>query len=67
MSGAEMSDPLAIIGGAGAGLANRALHRMDPIRMMKSADIARIYLALADQPRSTWTHELDLGPMGEAF
>tara|TARA_R110000822_G_scaffold178748_1_gene318672 strand:+ start:335 stop:457 length:123 start_codon:yes stop_codon:yes gene_type:complete len=40
---------------------------MDPIRMMKSADIARTYLALADQPRSTWTHELDLGPMGEAF
>jgi hypothetical protein len=62
-----MSDPLAIIGGAGAGLANRALHRMDPIRMMKSADIARTYLALADQPRSTWTHELHLGPMGEAF
>jgi hypothetical protein len=62
-----MADPLAIIGGAGAGLANRALHRMDPIRMMKSADIARTYLALADQPRSTWTHELHLGPMGEAF
>ncbi|MFT6446985.1 MAG: hypothetical protein ACJA1J_003251 [Sulfitobacter pontiacus] len=35
--------------------------------MMKSADIARTYLALADQPRSTWTHELHLGPMGEAF
>jgi len=35
--------------------------------MMKSADIARTYLALADQPRSTWTHELDLRPMGEAF
>ncbi|PTA99414.1 hypothetical protein C8254_13335 [Sulfitobacter sp. CB-A] len=67
MPDVEMADPLAIIGGAGAGLANRALHRMDPIRMMKSADIARTYLALADQPRSTWTHELDLGPMGEAF
>jgi NADP-dependent 3-hydroxy acid dehydrogenase YdfG len=67
MSGDKMSDPLAIIGGAGAGLANRALHRMDPARMMKPADIARTYLALADQPRSTWTHELDLGPMGEAF
>jgi len=67
MSGAEMSDPLAIIGGADAGLANRALHRMDPARMMKPADIARTYLALADQPRSAWTHELDLRPMGEAF
>lgn len=62
-----MSDPLAIIGGAGAGLASRALHRMDPARMMKPADIARTYLALADQHRSPWTHELDLWPMGEAF
>ncbi|UOA23875.1 hypothetical protein DSM110277_02306 [Sulfitobacter pontiacus] len=35
--------------------------------MKKPADIARTYLALKDQPRSTWTHELDLGPMGEAF
>jgi len=67
MSGAEMSDPLVIIGGAGAGLANRALHRMDPARMMKPADIARTYLALADQHRSTWTHEVNLGPMGGAF
>ncbi len=62
-----MSDPLAIIGGAGASLANRALHRMAPERMKKPADIARTYLALADQHRSTWTHEMDLGPMGEAF
>lgn len=62
-----MSDPLAITGGAGAGLASRALHSMDPARMMKSEDIARTYLALTDQPRSTWTLELDLGPMGKAF
>lgn len=62
-----MSDPLAIIGGAGASLASRALHRMGSIRMKKSTDIARIYLALADQHRSTWTHEVDLRPMGEAF
>ncbi|WP_254704209.1 hypothetical protein [Sulfitobacter pontiacus] len=62
-----MSDPLAIIGGAGAGLANRALHKMAPERMKKPADIARTYLALADQPRSPWTHELDLRPMGGAF
>lgn len=47
--------------------ASRALHNMDPARMMKPADIARTYLALAEQPRSTWTHELDLRPMGEAF
>jgi NAD(P)-dependent dehydrogenase (short-subunit alcohol dehydrogenase family) len=47
--------------------ASRALHGMDPARMMKPDDIAQCYLALADQPKSTWTHELDLRPMGEAF
>ncbi|EAP84719.1 hypothetical protein EE36_16957 [Sulfitobacter sp. EE-36] len=67
MSGDKMSDPLAIIGGAGAGLASHALHRMGSIRMKKPADIARTYLALTDQPRSTWTHGLDLRPMGGAF
>lgn len=47
--------------------ASRDLHSMDPSRMMQPHDIAATYLALADQPRSTWTHELDLRPMGEAF
>lgn len=47
--------------------ASRALHAMDPDRMMKPEDIADTYLALANQPKSTWTHELDLRPMGEAF
>jgi NAD(P)-dependent dehydrogenase (short-subunit alcohol dehydrogenase family) len=47
--------------------ASRDLHRMDPTRMMQPADIAQTYLALANQPKSTWTHELDLRPMGEAF
>ena len=47
--------------------ASRDLHAMDPDRMMKAEDIAMIYLAIADQPKSTWTHELDLRPMGETF
>lgn len=47
--------------------ASRDLHNMDPSRMMQPADIADTYLALASQPRSTWTHELDLRPMGAAF
>ena len=47
--------------------ASRTLHGMDPSRMMQPADIAKTYLALANQPKSTWTHELDLRPMGEAF
>jgi len=47
--------------------ASRDLHNLDPARMMKPEDIAATYLALADQPASTWTHELDLRPRGEAF
>lgn len=47
--------------------ASRDLHGLDPERMMKQEDIAQVYLSLFKQPRSTWTHELDLRPMGEAF
>jgi NAD(P)-dependent dehydrogenase (short-subunit alcohol dehydrogenase family) len=47
--------------------ASRELHRMDTDRMMQPNDIAQTYLAIANQPKSTWTHELDLRPMGEAF
>jgi NAD(P)-dependent dehydrogenase (short-subunit alcohol dehydrogenase family) len=47
--------------------ASRDLHNMNPARMMHPNDIAQTYLALAAQPKSTWTHELDLRPMGEAF
>ncbi|MEM8878033.1 MAG: SDR family NAD(P)-dependent oxidoreductase [Pseudomonadota bacterium] len=47
--------------------ASRERHKMDPSRMMKPADIAAAYLTLAAQAKSTWTHELDLRPMGESF
>jgi len=47
--------------------ASRELHAMNPDRMMQPNDIAEIYLAIARQPKSTWTHEFDLRPMGEAF
>ena len=47
--------------------ASRNLHKMDPARMMQPVDIAETYLALVKQPQSTWTHELDLRPKGEAF
>lgn len=46
---------------------SRALHGLDPRRMMNPADIADAYWHLAHQPQSTWTHELDLRPMSEAF
>jgi len=47
--------------------ASRDLHNLDPARMMRPEDVSEIYLSLAQQPRSAWTHELDLRPMGEAF
>lgn len=47
--------------------ASRALHSMSPDRMMRTEDVAAAYLHLAQQPNSTWTHELDLRPMGESF
>ncbi|MCY6379787.1 SDR family NAD(P)-dependent oxidoreductase [Hoeflea prorocentri] len=47
--------------------ASRALHSLDPAKMMKTDDIAQAYLDLANQPRSTWSHELDLRPQSESF
>jgi len=46
---------------------SRALHSLDPSKMMDPGDIAAAYLALAKQPKSTWTHELDLRPASEGF
>lgn len=46
---------------------SRELHGMDPERMMSPDDIAQCYLDLSHQPKSTWTHELDLRPASESF
>jgi NAD(P)-dependent dehydrogenase (short-subunit alcohol dehydrogenase family) len=46
---------------------SRDLHSLDPAKMMKPHDIAEAYWQLAHQPRSTWTHELDLRPASEGF
>jgi NAD(P)-dependent dehydrogenase (short-subunit alcohol dehydrogenase family) len=46
---------------------SRDLHNLSSTRMMKPDDIAEIYWSLAHQPRSTWTHELDLRPVTESF
>lgn len=46
---------------------SRDLHSLDPAKMMKPDDIADAYWQLAHQPRSTWTHELDLRPASEGF
>lgn len=46
---------------------SRDLHSLDPVRMMQPRDIAEAYWQLANQPQSTWTHELDLRPATESF
>ncbi|MEP5758764.1 MAG: SDR family NAD(P)-dependent oxidoreductase [Litoreibacter sp.] len=46
---------------------SRDMHDFDPAKMMDPADIAEAYWQLAQQPRSTWTHELDLRPQSESF
>ena len=46
---------------------SRDLHSLDPAKMMKPNDIAEAYWQLAQQPKSTWTHELDFRPSSEGF
>ncbi|MEO0371858.1 MAG: SDR family NAD(P)-dependent oxidoreductase [Pseudomonadota bacterium] len=46
---------------------SRAMHRLDPGKMMQPDDIAETYWQIAHQPQSTWTHELDLRPATEGF
>jgi len=46
---------------------SRDLHSLDPAKMMKPEDIADAYWSLANQPTSTWSHELDLRPASEGF
>lgn len=46
---------------------SRDLHSLDASKMMKPDEISEAYWQLAHQPRSTWTHELDLRPASEGF
>lgn len=46
---------------------SRALHAMEPNRMMSPDDIVEVYWQIAHQPPSTWSHEIDLRPQSEAF
>ena len=39
----------------------------DADAILKPEDVAKAYLALVKQPRSAWTHELDLRPWSEAW
>lgn len=46
---------------------SRARHNLEPEKMMNPAEIAEVYWTLSRQPRSVWTHELDLRPASERF
>lgn len=46
---------------------SRALHGLDPAKMMQPQDIAETYWQIGHQPKSTWTHEFDLRPASEGF
>ena len=46
---------------------SRNRHALDPAKMMKPEEIAEVYWQLAHQPRSVWTHEIDLRPASESF
>ncbi len=46
---------------------SRAMHSLDPAKMMKPEDIAETYWQVAHQPSSTWSHEIDLRPKSESF
>ena len=46
---------------------SRALHSLPVEQMLNPVDIAECYWQLTQQPKSTWTHELDLRPYLEKF
>lgn len=46
---------------------SRAMHATDPARMMDPNEIAEAYWHIANQPRSAWSHEIDLRPYAETF
>ena len=46
---------------------SRALHKMDPLKMMSPDDIAETFWQIAQQPKSVWSQEIDLRPHSEGF
>jgi NAD(P)-dependent dehydrogenase (short-subunit alcohol dehydrogenase family) len=46
---------------------SRKLHSLSVENMLNPADIAECYWQLTQQPKSAWTHELDLRPYLEQF
>ena len=56
-----------VLDGAIAGSEASAPYRRNEADALQAADIAKVYLDIAGQPRSSWTHELDLRPFAENF
>lgn len=46
---------------------SRELHSLDPAKMLNPTDIAEAYWQIAQQPKSAWSHEIDLRPASESF
>lgn len=46
---------------------SRELHSLNPDNMLKPDEVAEQYLSIVNQPKSVWTHELDLRPSSETF
>ena len=46
---------------------SRKIHSLSPNNMLKPNDVAEQYLNIVNQPKSVWTHELDLRPSSENF
>ncbi|MDC0663684.1 SDR family NAD(P)-dependent oxidoreductase [Marinobacter sp. SS21] len=57
----------AIVKGLGGGLGKFALGRKGPDGALIPDEVAKQFLMLHEQPRSAWTHELDLRPYKEVF
>ena len=47
--------------------ASRKLHNLPTEKMMQTDAVAQTYWDIAHQPKSVWTHELDLRPSTEGF
>jgi len=61
-----------VVDGAIDGVFTRSMREdvqglLDRDEILKPAEIAANYVWLHDQPRSAWTHEIDLRPWGEAW
>ncbi len=46
---------------------SRELHSLSPEKMLKPDELAQQYLRLVEQPKSVWSHEIDLRPSSENF